>query len=164
MILSTQHCHCYLIDNKDIEEVLSMYQEKDSNKYIAPLLDKSELFYRRFLTNKILANKESPSFWVVRNRADQSLIGTINLNKFATSQYYHIGCHLRREAWNKGFANELMLELLEYAKKEKQLNAVHGIFEKEHFVSQRLLIKLGFKAYESRWVDGKELSVYRLNL
>ncbi len=39
MRIETERCFCEVLSEKDFEEVLDMYQEDDSNKYIAPLLN-----------------------------------------------------------------------------------------------------------------------------
>lgn len=161
MRIETERCFCEALSEKDFKEVLDMYQEDDSNKYIAPLLNKSQDFYQEFLEKKIRLNKIQASFWTVRSKAEGTFIGTINLNQFAQTGLIHIGCHLSRNFWQQGYASELMEALLKYGFEERKLRCIHGVFEKENTVSQRLLEKLGFRPYESRWVEGKELWVYR---
>ncbi|WP_170227131.1 GNAT family N-acetyltransferase [Luteibaculum oceani] len=36
------------------------------------------------------------------------MVGTVNLNFFEPLNVYHVGCHLSRGIWNKGFATELL--------------------------------------------------------
>ena len=161
MRIITERCLCETLSEKDFTEVLDMYQEDDSNKYIAPLLNKSLEFYQEFLERKVRLNQSEASFWTVRSKVDGAFIGTINLNQFAQTGLIHMGCHLSRNFWQQGYASELMEALLRYGFEERKLPSIHGVFEKENSVSQRLLEKLGFRPYESRWVEGKELLVYR---
>ena len=53
----------------------------------------------------------------------------------------HVGCHLKRDFWNKGFATELLTELLNYAFTERKLSEVYGIVDEENLVSKKLLKK-----------------------
>ena len=161
MTVLTTRCQCTLISAKDFSEIIKMYQERDSNKYIAPLLNKDEAFYIKFLEGKIASNRVAPSFWTVRLKADRTFIGTINLNQFAQTGLIHLGCHLSRNFWQQGYASELMEALINFGWEERKLNSIHGVFEKENTVSKSLLKKLGFQPYESRWVEGKELFIYR---
>jgi len=161
MTVLTTRCQCNLLIAKDFPEIIKMYQEDDSNKYIAPLLNKSLEFYQEFLERKVRENRTEASFWTVRSKVDGAFIGTINLNHFAQTGLIHMGCHLSRNFWQQGYASELMEALLRYGFEERKLASIHGVFEKENTVSQRLLEKLGFRPYESRWVEGKELLVYR---
>lgn len=161
MKVATRRCFCNLLTNSDFDDIFRMYQEQDSNKYIAPLLNKSLDFYQKFLERKLNENRNQASFWTVRSKIDGAFIGTINLNQFAQTELIHIGCHLSRNFWQQGYASELMEALLQYGFVERKLPSIHGVFEKENSVSQRLLEKLGFSPYESRWVEGKELLIYR---
>ena len=94
MRIETERCFCEALSEKDFKEVLDMYQEDDSNKYIAPLLNKSQDFYQEFLEKKISLNKIQASFWTVRSKAEETFIGTINLNQFTQTGLIHLGCHL----------------------------------------------------------------------
>ena len=148
---------------EDFDEIISMYGEPDSNKFIEPLLNKSDAFYRTFLTKKIEDNEKVHQFWVVRNKENNEFVGTLNLNQFSGTDLKHIGCHLARDYWNKGYATELMKRIIEYGFKERKLNAIHAVIEEGHDVSLRLFKNLGFELFEMRFVNGCHLHILKLS-
>ena len=163
MHLGTERTIITPISENDIPEILEMYIEPDSFKYILPHKDKTNEYYLKFLKGKIETNKRTLGFWSVRVKDSNEFIGTVNLNQFQNSEMTHIGCHLKREAWNKGFATELMRELMKYGFEERNLNAIHGIVEESNTVSSKLIKTLGFSILEERMDQGVKLIIYRKN-
>jgi len=161
MSIKTKLFFCKALKIIDFEEIITMYNEKDSNKYIEPLLNRSENFYREFLEKKLESKKEDTVFWTVRSRSTEELIGTINLNTFGDTDLVQVGCHLKRNYWAQNYATELLGALLDYAQNERKLKAVHGVFNKDNVASKRLMENLGFRPYESRFHLGVDLFVYR---
>ena len=84
---------------QDFEEILAMYAEKDSNKFIEPLKDTSRDVQLSFLEKKIKTNqnKNGLGFWTIRLK-DGQFIGTANLNLFEMLGKVHIGIHLRENS------------------------------------------------------------------
>lgn len=150
--------------SSDVEEVLEMYQEKDTFKYIKPLLEKDEGFYREFLNKKIAFNQNQVEFWVVRNRVNNEFIGTINLNRVPNTSYIQIGCHLKRKFWKSGYATELMSTLLIEAFEKRGMSEVYGVFEQTNRVSKKLLKNLGFHTHVVRDLSNSVVHIQRLTL
>ena len=99
-------------------------------------------------------------FWVVKSKASKTIIGTINLNFFELINGHHIGCHLRREYWNQGFATELLSRLIDYGLKEKSLGHIYGLVEKDNYVSKQLLNKIGLRFKSNKKILGTNVEVY----
>lgn len=140
----------------DVPDVLKMYQEPDSFKFIAPYKDRSNEYYREFLLKKIEANKIEEGFWVVYNK-EQKLVGPINLNQFMGSPITHVGCHLSNKFWNQGFAFELMTALLDYGFAVRKLEEIYAVIEESHAVSIKLFEKLNFNFVDQKMIDGSVL-------
>jgi RimJ/RimL family protein N-acetyltransferase len=68
---------------------------------------------------------------------------------------------LESSYWGQGLASELTRRALEFAVGEAGLEEVYGVFEKENFVSRRLLAKLGFAWSEDLNELGVEVEVHR---
>ncbi len=162
MLLTTERTNIRPLAMKDFKALVNMYLEPDSNKYVAPLRDKTEQFYLEFLNKKLLQNQEKQGFWVVELKTSHEIIGTVNLNFFEPLSIYHVGCHLMRAFWNKGLATELLLELIQYAK-DVGVGEIHGIVQKENQVSLKLLKRLGFEFHREEILNGDSLEVYQLS-
>ena len=160
MILSTSRTISTPLDKEDFDSLIEMYLEPDSNKYVKPLKDKSIEFYRDFLNKKLSQNEISVGFWVVRSKTTKDIIGTINLNFFEPIGAYHIGCHLKRENWNKGLATELLLNLMTYGIKKKSLDKIYGVVEKDNQISKQLLKRIGLHYISDKEILGSSLEIY----
>ena len=161
-MITTKRTIYYPLDVTDFEEILEMYTEKDTFKYIKPLEGKTRKFYEQFLEKKIKLNSPHIGFWTVREKESEKLIGTVNLNFVPNTELIQIGCHLKRKFWNQGYATELMQSLLIHAFDDRKLERVYGVFEETNQVSKKLLDKLNFSPFENHEVDGSNLYVYRL--
>lgn len=149
--------------NEDhFEQILEMYHEPDSSKFIPPLRDKTDDYYRKFLLKKVETNKTEIGFWSVLTADTNELIGTINLNKFKDTNITHAGCHLSRKFWGQGYAGELIQWILNTGFNERGLEYIHGICNLDHMVSRKLLESSGFNLYEEKMVEGELLCIYRI--
>lgn len=162
-MISTQRTVIKPLTEEHIPAILEMYNEPDSNKYIAPLIGKSKEEYSVFLKNKIETNKENLGFWSVFTNESNAFIGTVNLNQFAKLNVTHIGCHLKRDFWNQEYGFELMEALINYGFNERKLEFIYAIIEEGHNVSNKLFDSLGFKFKEKKKIDESELGFYQLD-
>lgn len=160
MTLTTARTISTPLGKDDFDSLIEMYLEPDSNKYVKPLKDKSTEFYTEFLNKKLVQNETSTGFWIVRNKTTKEIIGTINLNFFEPIGGHHIGCHLKRENWNKGLATELLLNLMSHGIKEKGLDKIYGVVDKDNHVSKQLLKRIGLHLHSDKEILGSILEIY----
>lgn len=139
-----------------------MYNEEDSNKYIAPLLNKSDHYYQEFLEKKLKDDRLENQFWSVRLIEDNSFVGTINLNEFLDTGIVHIGCHLARKYWRKGFASETLNPILEHGYNQRNLTTIRAIIHPENSVSIQLFNKTNFKFEREIRTQESRLNIYQL--
>ena len=161
MRLTTKRTIIKPLIEKDIPNVISMYKEADSFKYVKPFAGKSDDFYTDFLKKKIESNINEVGFWTVCEKENNEFIGTVNLNQFASTSMTQIGCHLKRKFWNNGYASELLKEILGYGIEERKLCEIYGIFEEEHIVSRKLLEKLHFEHFEKKTILNTKVNIHK---
>lgn len=161
-MLSSKRTYVRPLEKGDFDTLLEMYYEPDSNKFIAPLLNKSLEFYKTFLHRKLEQNQRELGFWIALEKDTEHLMGTVNLNVFPPLSIYHVGCHLKAAYWGRGFATELLSVLIRYGFEEKGLTEIHGIFETDNMVSKKLMTRLGFNHDRTEMVEGTQLEVYKL--
>ncbi|WP_164914178.1 GNAT family N-acetyltransferase [Aquimarina sediminis] len=161
--MKTKRLFLDLIEETHIPEVLEMYKEPDTFKYIKPLQGKDDKFYSDFLKLKIKEVRSKKGFfWVVRNH-DLELVGAINLTPIPNTERIQIGWQIRDKHRRQGFAYEASKAALEFGTKEAKITPIYSVFEKENIASQKILTKLNFSFYENIDKDGKELEVYVYN-
>ena len=159
-MISTSRTQIRPLKEKDFEPLISMYLEPESNKYIAPLRNKNNDFFNEFINKKLNQNKSIQGFWVVLEKNTNEIIGTVNLNLFQPLTVTHIGCHLKKEFWNKGFASEILRTIIEYGSIDRGLEEIHGIVEVDNQVSKKLMKKLEFQFYKAEILDSIESVSY----
>lgn len=162
--LQTERCLIRSLSKSDFDILIEMYLEPDSNKYIRPLKNKGRSFYEVFLEKKVIQNQTEEGFWVVVDLNSNTIIGTVNLNFFKPLSFTHIGCHLKKETWGKGYATELLKALVLYAVEEKRLAEIYGILDPENSASKRIMQKIGFNFSNTTHFDGSKLDVYKKTL
>ena len=148
----------------DFQDIIDMYLEPDSNKFIPPLQNKTPEQYKVLLSGKINNNNnpEGLGFWSVRTKENDRLIGTANLNIMNVLNIVHTGIHLRRSVWNMGFASEIISEMLDYGLNSLKLPEIYGICSANHIVSEKMLMKAGLVFQESIHLNGEELGIYKI--
>lgn len=144
--------------------IMEMLMEPDSNKYIAPMLDRTDEYYQEKLENNVPENEAFLQYFSVFTKDTGDFVGTMNLNKFKPTGHDQIGLHFRRNFWNKGYGVECSKAILDYAKNERKLKEIFWVFEPEHEVSRKLALKLGFEPHLQTSDEWGEVHIYRKNL
>lgn len=145
-----------------VDELLPMYFEEDSNKFIPPLLNKSRTFYTTFLANKVIKNGSEQGFWIVRTSAKGPILGTANLNIYAENNMLQAGCHLKRTFWGKGYGSICTEAMINYGFEQRNLNVVHAIVSKGHDASKRMLEKAGMTYLRDEELTDEVVEIYQI--
>lgn len=150
-----------LLTEDDFPAMLELSRETDTFKYIKKLLDMNEEQYRQFLYIKIEQIRSGAGYhWGVRLKTTGEFIAAVNLNPIGKSSRLQIGCQLKKDYWNKGYASELTKWLRDFAVQNLGLITVYGVFEKENAASRRLLQKLDFEWEETKTENGIEVEFH----
>ncbi|MBD3637159.1 MAG: GNAT family N-acetyltransferase [Crocinitomicaceae bacterium] len=146
-----------------IPDIIRMFQEPDSNKFIRPLQGKTPQEWEQRLRSNIFKNQQLLQIWSVYHLENGDFVGTLNLNKFASTDIDQLGLHLTVKYWGQGYGYELCQKILDYAVQVRQLKEVHWIFEAGHTASKNLALKLGFKPFKEMMDEefGCELYLYK---
>jgi ribosomal-protein-alanine N-acetyltransferase len=62
--------------------------------------------------------------------------------------------------WGRGYATEVTKEGLNYFLNKTPLLEIFAVIETPNIVSKKVLLKCGFKYFEKKIEEGKELEVY----
>lgn len=147
---------------EDFQEIILMYLEPDSNQFVPPLQNKSIDEYRALLEQKLLKNNhpKGHGIWTIREKGSQKFIGTANLNIQKVLQLTHLGAHLARAAWGKGYATEVLLVLKEYAFQTLKLPKVYALVDERHHASKNMLTKIGLQPAKTMELYGIKVVIY----
>jgi RimJ/RimL family protein N-acetyltransferase len=85
------------------------------------------------------------SFWAVVEKESGEVIGDCGLAPLeGEGPEVELGCDLRRDKWNKGYATEAGLACLEYGFQELNLERIVAVTHPQNLAARRALEKLGF--------------------
>jgi RimJ/RimL family protein N-acetyltransferase len=102
-------------------------------------------------------------YWSVfpRDRPGEFL-GYVQLTTMPDYGDIEIGYRFRRAAWGRGLATEAANACLDHAFRTRALPEVVAVVHPDNIGSQRVVMKLGFKAAGHRHAYGADLFLYRL--
>lgn len=163
--LQTQRTILSPLTESDFDEIIQMYLEPDSNKFVPPLQDKTIEEYQLLLQEKIQKNNRpvGHGIWVIRTIETEGFVGTVNLNTQAILQVTHLGAHLKRNAWGKGYATEVLQVLRDYALQTLKLPQIYALVDEQHHASKKMLIKIGMEYEKTIQLYGIDVEVYQLS-
>ncbi len=81
--------------------------------------------------------------WYAMRRDTGAFIGWYSLKYAGRSCDVEVGYRLRRNAWGRGFATELAIELVRYGFEDVALQRIIGVTHPDNVASQRVLTKAG---------------------
>ncbi len=147
-----------LLTRADYSEMLEMFNEKDTFKYIGPLRNKTESEYREYLDAKLEEVQQGKGYyWIVRLADDETFVGAINLNPSRSNNRMQLGFQFKRQFWGQGFAYETAKIALDYGVQIAGLKTIYGFYQKENIASGKILEKLGFVYHESIPAAGEDV-------
>lgn len=158
--METERTRLKTIAREDFAEIMEMYAEPDTFKYIEPAQNKTKEELLDFLVSRIKQVADGMGYhWVARAKINNEFIGLMNLNPIAGTDKIQIGFQLRRKFWNQGYASELTDRVLKFGIDEAGLKVIYGVFSKRNIASRRIFEKFGFVFEESKTFDGESAPI-----
>lgn len=166
LILETERTILSPFNKEDFQEIIQMYLEPDSNQFVPPLQNKSIDEYRALLQQKLLKNNhpKGHGIWTIREKDSGKFIGTANLNIQKILQVTHLGAHLARAAWGKGYATEVLSRLRDYALLDLKLALIYALVDEQHLVSKNMLTKIGMKYIKTIELYEIQVELYKYGI
>jgi ribosomal-protein-alanine N-acetyltransferase len=141
-------------------EILRMYDEPDTFKYIPMLQNKSRDKYIDFLDSRIEQIDSGAGYhWTVWLKENKSFVGMMNLNPISNSDKTQIGFQIRHRYWQQGFATELTKKIIQFGISEAQKKEIYGFFSKDNIASAKIFQNLGFKFKETKKVGANDAAI-----
>ncbi|MDX9808272.1 MAG: GNAT family N-acetyltransferase [Acholeplasma sp.] len=83
--------------------------------------------------------------WAILHKADNKVIGTIDLNYRDTYQNVEVGYILNSKYWHQGYASEALKMVIEFSRNYLPIKRLYGVVISENAASSKVLEKNGFK-------------------
>ncbi|PCI87980.1 MAG: hypothetical protein COB24_04395 [Hyphomicrobiales bacterium] len=143
--MQNNQCKLTLLSKDDFDDMLAMFGEPDTFKYIPKLRDQTDEFYLHFLTSTV--EKISAGdiyYWVMRAPENDEFMGAINLNKILNGDEMQIGWQICEDFRNQGLAYLGAQMALDFAIYKTEIEMIYGVFLEQNKASERILNKLRF--------------------
>jgi ribosomal-protein-alanine N-acetyltransferase len=130
----------------DAEAMFKVLGDAETMRYFLIWLAKSVENARGFIRWVTGMEKDfGYSFWVVVEKASGEVIGDCGLAPLeGEGPEVELGCDLRRDKWNRGYATEAGRACLEYGFCELKLDRIIAVTNPKNIGARRALEKLGF--------------------
>ena len=155
--METERTRLQLLLTEDFDEVLEMYAEPDTFKYIEPMHNKSQDDYLDFLQSRIAQVRDGVGYhWAVRAKGNNEFIGLMNLNPISGTDKMQIGFQLKRKFWGQCYASELTARVIDFAAEEAGIKLIYGVFNTTNMASRRIFQKFNFEFDESKTFEDEK--------
>jgi ribosomal-protein-alanine N-acetyltransferase len=160
------------MDVKYAEDIFEYTSSKTSTKYV--MWDRHEdikdtLSFIDYVYD--VRNAGYSMTWAIYHKADEKVIGTIDLNYRDNYENVEVGYILNSKYWHYGFATEALQMVIEYSKIYLPIKCIYGVVMTENMSSVKVLKTNGFKylTHINEYHDLDEYSdkggdIYKLDL
>jgi ribosomal-protein-alanine N-acetyltransferase len=125
-------------------------------KYIRPAKSRKES--DKFFDETLFGYYQRPALgrWAVDEKSTGAFIGSFAILPIPShEELTQLGYALLKDHWGKGFATELTVAGVDHAFTTMGLSQIYGLTEKENLISQKVLLKAGFKRATERPDKGR---------
>lgn len=143
-IISTERCNLRLFEESDIDDLHSLYSDKDVMRFL-PGEYSRDVAERHVSAFAEVFDERGYTLWAVNSNETGKLVGRVGLWPLNGTEEIELGYVIARAYWGKGIATEASKACLEYGFKELEMPFVAAITVSENHASLRVMEKLGFR-------------------
>lgn len=165
MLAETKRLKLRVLEEEDLEPLMSIWGDPVVMHYCGGAGDRVReqralAFYR---THQI---EKGFSPYAVVLKDEDKLIGVCGFNPAGEDYDAELLYHFAKPYWGLGYAYEAAEAVIEHVKKHLELKVIGAAVSPENKGSERILVKLGFKAIGSKWFEDTQRfeTEYRLQL
>ncbi len=107
-------------------------------------------------------HEQGMSWWAVRTRQDERVIGRCCLQRMRDLPEIEVGCAFEGRSWGRGLATEAVRAALEHGFGRLGLRSIVALTHPENARSRRMLERCGFGLEATIPLRGKSLALYRI--
>lgn len=164
--LNTERLILKPLRKEEDQNLFELHSDPDVMKYIrAP---EQDIFETKKKVSTILKyTQENPHYglWCAYTKDTDKFIGWVILLHIEHNESYpiEVGYRLHQKYWRQGFATDMTLAMIQYAK-EIGLGSLCAITTEENIGSQKVLEKTGFSYLEERLYYETQVKYYEIKL
>jgi RimJ/RimL family protein N-acetyltransferase len=165
-ILETERLIIREILPDDIDDIFKMNGDPDVMTYVG---DGSVRTYHQMhgemdMLISHYTRKPGLGIWGTILKETGTFVGAIGLVYYDNTPEIEIGYRIQKEYWNRGYATEASLGLLEYGFQDLKLKKIVSSAHIENLASRRVMEKIGMKYIDDRFQYGCLQSYYEIGV
>lgn len=162
-VIETERTYLREMTVEDVDVLYEIYAQEGITDYVEPLYEnrEEEIAYTKAYIRHMYTYY-GYGMWLICDRRNDTVIGRAGLNhqEIEGEIELEMGYLIRREYQRQGYALEVCLAILDYARKGLDFKRVNCLVEEENQISEHLLGKLGFSKKPDVDVYGKYMKRY----
>jgi RimJ/RimL family protein N-acetyltransferase len=145
--LTTERLAFRLWREEDLDLATTLWGDPDVTRFIDARAGLSRAEVQERLLREIGTQREHEmQYWPMFLRGTDDLAGCCGLRPHdPASRVYELGVHVRRVHWGKGLAHEASEAVIAHAFRDRGASALFAGHHPQNAVSERLLVRLGFR-------------------
>ena len=164
-ILETPRCIVRELTLEDLDALFELYGDGEIDKYTDSLYpyEEEKEFLRAYIEN--MYRYFGYGLWLVFSKETGELIGRAGLEhrEYHEEIELELGYIIGTAYQGRGYATEICVAILAYAKENTGFERINTLIEKENIASIKLSEKLGFSHAEDFDLDGKIMQRFILD-
>ncbi len=162
-VIETQRCLLREVTLTDLDDLYRIYGPKEMTQYTDGLYEdrkKEEEYTKAYIEH--MYGFFGYGLWLVVEKETGQTIGRAGLGHLEVEGevQLELGYLIAKPKQRQGYATEVCLGILDYAKVATGFDTIHCLIQKENIVSVHLALKLGFQWEKSVLCNGKEMQRY----
>lgn len=162
-VIETQRCLLREATLEDLDDLYRIYEPKEMTRYTDGLYEdrkKEEEYTKAYIEHMYCFF--GYGLWLVVEKESGQTIGRAGLGHLEVEGevQLELGYLIAQPKQRQGYATEVCLGILDYARAATGFNTIHCLIQRENTVSVHLALKLGFHWEKSVLCNGKEMQRY----
>ncbi|PNT92822.1 GNAT family N-acetyltransferase [Clostridium thermosuccinogenes] len=158
-MMETNRCKLVKLQETDYVDVKRLYSDVKVREFLGGPVSEEE-FNAKF--ERMIKSKNDAIYWVIRQRESSLFIGLISLALHHDGVSTEVSYQLLPEWWGKGYATEVVKEVIRYAFVEFRLAKVIAETQTANLLSCRLLERVCMKLEQKVQRFGAEQAIYAI--
>ena len=155
----TKRCYLSNITVYDKEEIINLYTNYETRKFLGGPLSVSEAAkkFEHFIKN-------NETVFSVKRKESNTFIGSIDISPYYNTNFYELSYQFLPGYWGMGLAFEAVKACLDYCKVQLNLQELFAETQTKNISSRKLLEKLGYEMINEITRFHELQTVYHINL
>ncbi len=159
-MLETERCFIKTFYKSDYDDVKKLYVNPEVRRFLGGIRQKNSI---KVVLDEMLNSNVDSFYWVVREKQKDNFIGLISLDPHHDGVHLEISYQFLPFCWGKGYATEVVQEMISFAFNELNLSKVVAETQTSNKSSCRLLERVGMKLEQKIFRFGTEQAIYAIN-